>query len=186
MSTGPTRTASARRTATAPPPSCRRSRPTAPASCTVRPAAWAKSPVGRRPTSARSTDLNLNLCELRNIDIEIAAKEGVGFADVFWPMLTAGVRGAEELRHRLRHRRQGRRASRLGRHSVMAYAFLRAFGLDGDIGTFTVDLGQGRARPPEGMRSSLSRTASCGITSRRYPFCASGASRPRTTPSARV
>ena len=33
--------------------------------------------------------LNTNLCQLRNIGVEIAQAENVGFADVFWPMLTA-------------------------------------------------------------------------------------------------
>jgi hypothetical protein len=50
-------------------------------------------PVGKVPTWTRSGDatkeqLNLNLCELRNIDIELAASENVAFADVFWPMFT--------------------------------------------------------------------------------------------------
>ena len=39
---------------------------------------------------ATISDLNVNLCNLRNIGIEIAAKERVEFADVFWPMLVAG------------------------------------------------------------------------------------------------
>ena len=48
--------------------------------------------VGKVPGRNQSTNdtleaLNLNLCNLRNIGIEIAAKEKVGFADVFWPML---------------------------------------------------------------------------------------------------
>jgi hypothetical protein len=50
--------------------------------------------VGKRPqwskdTNATTEALNLNLCELRNIDLEIAQSEGCGFADVFWPMLNA-------------------------------------------------------------------------------------------------
>src|SRR5437870_3548442 len=52
--------------------------------------------VGKMPgwvKSANGTveDLNLNLCKLRNIGIEIAEKEKVGFADVFWPMISAGA-----------------------------------------------------------------------------------------------
>src|SRR5438552_4178076 len=52
--------------------------------------------VGKVPGWSKATNntldnLNLNLCTLRNIDIEIAEKEKVGFADVFWPMLTAGI-----------------------------------------------------------------------------------------------
>src|SRR5882724_6707485 len=38
---------------------------------------------------ATMEDLNLNLCQLRNIGLEIAKKEKVGFADVFLPMFVA-------------------------------------------------------------------------------------------------
>ena len=34
---------------------------------------------------------NLSLCELRNLGIDLAEQEHVGFADVFWPMITAGA-----------------------------------------------------------------------------------------------
>src|SRR5215510_6930777 len=56
--------------------------------------------VGKMPSWVKSAsgtieDLNLNLCTLRNIGIEVAAKERAGFADVFWPMLTAGVAGRD-------------------------------------------------------------------------------------------
>jgi len=43
------------------------------------------------------------------------------------------------LRHGFPHRRQRRRASRWAGHAIMAYAFLKSFGLDGDIGVLTVD-----------------------------------------------
>src|SRR5258707_172960 len=49
--------------------------------------------IGKVPQWSQFKDagkeaLNLNLCELRNIDVEIAQSENVGFADVFWPMFT--------------------------------------------------------------------------------------------------
>ena len=74
-----------------------------------------KVPSWQKRTNDTVLDLNLNLCHLRNIDIEIAEKERVGFADVFWPMLTAGVEAQQAIRRQLRHRRPRRRASRLGR-----------------------------------------------------------------------
>src|SRR5882762_7278122 len=49
-----------------------------------------KMPGWVKTASGTVEDLNLNLCNLRNIGIEIADQEQVGFADVFWPMLTAG------------------------------------------------------------------------------------------------
>ena len=57
-------------------------------------------------------------------------------------------------------------------HLVMAYAFLKALGCDGDIGRITVDLAgqQGRGHRAA-TRSSLAETASVEIESTRYPFC---------------
>src|SRR5258706_6525652 len=61
----------------------------------VRPIQGSPGCVGKVPgwvkvANGAVADLNVNLCTLRNIGIELAAKEDVGFADVFWPMLTAG------------------------------------------------------------------------------------------------
>jgi hypothetical protein len=54
---------------------------------------------------------------------------------------------------------------------IMAYAFLKAFGLDGDLGTFTVDLAQGKARASGGHEIVTFKEGELKITSRRYPFC---------------
>ncbi|MEY2411358.1 MAG: hypothetical protein QOF48_4028, partial [Verrucomicrobiota bacterium] len=55
-----------------------------------------KIPGWVKGTNGTVDDLNANLCTLRNIDIELAAREKVRFADVFLPMLNAGF----EARHR--------------------------------------------------------------------------------------
>ena len=119
-------------------------------------------------------DLNLNLCRLRNIDIGIAAREQINFADLFWPLLTAGFSA---------HQKYGADYELNGKdgvhpdwagHLVMAYAFLKALGLPGDIGTFTVDLGTGRAAASSGHTVDGFTNGRLTITSRRYPFCAAG------------
>jgi len=43
-----------------------------------------KMPSWVKTASGTVDDLNLSLCTLRNLDIEMAAREGVTFADVFW------------------------------------------------------------------------------------------------------
>lgn len=95
--------------------------------------------VGKRKKWSEEA-LNLSLCHLRNIDVAIAQEEKVGFADVFWPMLTAGFEA--QRRYGEDYAVAGKDAVHPGwaGHLIMAYAFLRALNLDGEIGTFTVDM----------------------------------------------
>ena len=131
-----------------------------------------KIPSWQKRTNDTVLDLNLNLCQLRNIDIEIAEKESVGFADVFWPMLTAGLEA---------QRRYGTNYAIAGHdgvhpgwagHTLMAYAFLKAFGLKGEIGSFAVDLLHNRMSVSPGHQLVSARDGEFVIKSSRYPFCA--------------
>jgi hypothetical protein len=63
----------------------------------------------------------------------------------------------------------------------MAHCFLRALGLDGDIGTFTVDLAGGKAVVTEGHKLESFAGGELAITSTRYPFCDGGATNDTTT-----
>lgn len=125
-------------------------------------------------SKATSQDMNLSLCELRNLGIEIATAAGVGFADVFWPMLKARVRATQ------RYGDVYQLAGKDGVHPdwaggfVMAYAFLKAMGLDGHIGTIKVDLQAIRAEATPGHEVAGFRDGEARIVSHRYPFCASG------------
>ena len=117
-------------------------------------------------------DLNLNLCRLRDIDIEIADKEQVGFADVFWPMLTAGV--AAQKKYNANYAIAGTDGIHPGwaGHTVMAYAFLKAMGLKGDIGVFVVDVKKSKMMVSPGHTLVSAKDGEFTITSSRYPFCA--------------
>jgi len=117
---------------------------------------------------------NLNLCTLRNIGIEIAATEKVRFADVFWPMLTAGYDGMQK--YGTNYAIAGKDGVHPGWAGsfVMAYAFLESFGLDGEIGTFTVDLKSGKAKTSKGHDVVSAKDGVIEIKSSRYPFCATG------------
>ncbi len=114
--------------------------------------------------------LNLNLCKLRNIDVEIAEQERVGFADVFWPMLIAGFEA--EKRYGPDYAVSGKDAVHPGwaGHLIMAYAFLRALNLDGDIGTITVDLKANKAKVSKGHVLLAHHGGELEIRSSRYPF----------------
>jgi hypothetical protein len=56
--------------------------------------------------------------------------------------------------------------------TVMAYAFLKTLGVDGDIGTFTIDLKSGKAKVSKGHELVSARDGEFVIKSSRYPFCA--------------
>ncbi len=58
-------------------------------------------------------------------------------------------------------------------HLVMAYAFLKAMGLDGNIGTVTVDMA-GKATASLGHRVLAADKGKVEIESARYPFCFTG------------
>ena len=116
-------------------------------------------------------DLNLSLCNLRNIGIELAQKEKVGFADVFWPMLTGGVEARN--RYGTNYAIAGADGVHPGwaGHTVMAYAFLKALGLKGEIGAFTVDLKKNRIKVSAGHEVLASKEGEFHLKSSRYPFC---------------
>ncbi len=116
-------------------------------------------------------DLNSNLCQLRNLGIEIAKKEDVGFADVFWPMLVAGIEAQKQ--YGTNYAIAGKDGVHPGwaGHTLMAFAFLRALGLNGDIGAFTVDLGKDKMTASQGHEVVSAKDGVFEVKSTRYPFC---------------
>ncbi len=116
--------------------------------------------VGRIPRWAPKLDdtlldLNLSLCRFRNLDIEIAKQEDVAFADVYWPMLTGAVAAKKEYgANYALNSSDGVHPGWAG-HLVMAYAYLKAMGLDGQIGTFTVNLKHNKIKVTAGHRASF-------------------------------
>ncbi|MEN6332857.1 MAG: hypothetical protein ABFE01_01275, partial [Phycisphaerales bacterium] len=100
--------------------------------------------------------------------------EKVGFADVFCPMLIGGFEAKKRFGDDyMIAGKDGVHPGWAG-HLVMAYAFLKAMGLDGQIGTITVNLADGKATASEGHRVLASGSGRVEIESSRYPFCAAG------------
>ena len=125
-------------------------------------------------SKATTEEMNLNLCQLRNLDIDIAGAEHVAFADVFWSMLKGSFFATQ---------RYGEVYQLCGKdgvhpdwagHFVMAYAFLKALGVDGHIGTITIDLQAIAASATPGHEVVRFDDGEAQIVSHRYPFCASG------------
>jgi lysophospholipase L1-like esterase len=135
--------------------------------------------VGKMPAwvqRAQGTveDLNHSLAQFRNVGVGLANEEHVGFADVFCPMLVGGFEAKQ--RYSSDYMIAGKDGVHPGwaGHLVMAYAFLKAMGLDGQIGTITVDMADGKAAVTEGHRVLAAVPGRMEIESSRYPFCATG------------
>ena len=140
--------------------------------CAGKIAGWVKSRAGTLDQH------NIHLCALRDIAMGVAEREGVRFADIFWPMFQAQVLAPGQ--HHATKERPYEVAGKDGIHPgwagqvLMAWAFLRAMGLDGNIGTITVDLAAGRASASPGHRIESFRDGKLTLVSSRYPFCARG------------
>ena len=131
-----------------------------------------KVPSWKNDPNSTTMDLNLNLGHIRDIGVEIAEKEQVGFADVFWPMLSAGV--AAQKQFDAKYAIAGADGVHPGwaGHTVMAYAFLKAMGLSGDIGAFIVDVKKSKVMVSSGHAVVSAKDGKFTIRSSRYPFCA--------------
>lgn len=117
---------------------------------------------------------NKTLAELRDIAKEIATAHGAGFADVHSVMLDVMAKakakygedypvGGTDGVHPLPNG-----------HLVMAYAFLKALGCDGNLGTITVDLSGNKGEATDGHKVLSANAGAVEVESTRYPFCVSG------------
>ncbi len=135
--------------------------------------------VGQMPAwvkQAKGTveDLNHSLAEFRNIGVRLAVEEQAAFADVFCPMLIGGFEAQRNIgADYMISGKDGVHPGWAG-HLVMAYAFLKAMGLDGQIGTITLNMAEGKATASEGHRVLAAEAGRVEVESSRYPFCASG------------
>jgi lysophospholipase L1-like esterase len=122
-------------------------------------------------SAEQATMYNKTLAALRDIDRELAKEEGVVFADVYAAMMEVMTQ-AKAKYGKAYHLAggDGVHPDRNG-HLVMAYAFLKALGCDGDIGTINVDLGAGTATATDGHKVQSVKDGSVEIVSERYPFC---------------
>ncbi len=135
-----------------------------------------KMPAWVKQAQGTVEDLNHSLAEFRNLGLRLASEEQVGFADVFCPMLVGGFE-AKRLwgQDYMISGKDGVHPGWAG-HLVMAYAFLTALGLDGQIATITLDMADGKATASEGHRVLAAEPDRMEVESSRYPFCAAGPS----------
>lgn len=136
--------------------------------------------IGKVPSWTNSeaytlTQLNQNLATLRNIDVMMAEKMHLPFADVYWNMMRASHKAQNLF---------GKDYAVPGKDGVhpgwsgqliMAHTFLKAMGLRGNIGTIRVQLDKESVKCSKGHELINFTDGSIKITSHRYPFCANDA-----------
>ena len=111
------------------------------------------------------------LRRLAQIAREVAAQEGVRYADVHGVFWHAMERAKAKFGPRYHVAGADGVHPAANGHLIIAYAFLKALGFDGNIGTFTVDLATRRVTVSEGHRLLSFADDSVQIQSTRYPFC---------------
>lgn len=114
---------------------------------------------------------NKTLASERDIAKEVAAEEGVVFADLFDTMVA--VSDKAKAKYGNKYPLCGGDGVHPGAngHLVMAYAFLKGLGCDGNIGTITVDLARNKADATAGHKVLSAKDGVVEIESTRYPFC---------------
>jgi len=114
---------------------------------------------------------NETLRQFSDIVREVAAEENVIFADVHTPMMEAMA--AAKAKYGAGYHLAGGDGVHPWQNGqlVMAYAFLKALGCDGDIGTITLDLTGGKAQATDGHEVLSCAGGAVELESTRYPFC---------------
>ena len=124
---------------------------------------WVKSARGTWET------LNLALLQFRNINIEVAEAEQVTFADVYWPMLAKGFETRAKYGDAFKLEGGDGVHPGWAGHVMMAAAYLKALGLDGDLGTVEVDLAARTAQGSAGQRVVPGQGGALTLISDRLP-----------------
>ncbi|HEY5743038.1 MAG TPA: SGNH/GDSL hydrolase family protein [Terrimicrobiaceae bacterium] len=124
-----------------------------------------------REGGIRAEEYNRTLRGLAEIAREVAVDKGAVYADVH--EVFREVMAKAKAKHGANYHVAGidgvHPAS--NGHLIIAYAFLKALGCDGNIGTIRVDLATKRASASEGHRVQSFDGETIEIESARYPFC---------------
>jgi lysophospholipase L1-like esterase len=126
----------------------------------------------KRPSVPSGEEYNKTLAALRDVAKQLAEQKHLPFADVYQPMHDvmekAKAKWGES--YPIAGAADGIHPQANG-HVVMAYAFLKALGVSGDIGTITVDLAAKKATATEGHTIKAMDSDAVIVESTKYPFC---------------
>ncbi len=125
---------------------------------------WVKSARGNQQ------DLNLSLSKFRNIALNVATTEKAGFADIYQPMLLVDFQAKKDIGPEFKI------AGKDGVHPgwagqvIMARAFLKAMGLDGNLGEISWDATSDKSSASGGHEIISSAGGKLKIRSTKLPF----------------
>jgi lysophospholipase L1-like esterase len=123
-------------------------------------------------TSVSAQEYNAQtLSGLAKIARQVAAEQGVAYADVHG--LFSETMAKAKAKHGPGYHVAGADGIHpaANGHLIIAYAFLKALGCDGDIGTISVDLPKNSATATDGHRVLSFTNGAIELESTRYPFC---------------
>ncbi len=123
---------------------------------------WVKDVDGRKM-------YNTTLASLGDISHEIARQQDLPFADIHAAM-AAAIANGEAASPGFNVGGDGTHVGPAG-HLMIAYALLKGLGLDGAVGTITVDLAANTAVGTPGQTIISLQGGTVEIESTRYPFC---------------
>jgi lysophospholipase L1-like esterase len=138
-------------------------------------------------TPATADEYNQTLGRLGEIAREVAKAEGCVFADVHTPVMQTMTKAKTALgeKYPVLGSTDGVHSGPNG-HLIMAYAFLKAMGFDGNIGTIEFDATKGQGTATEGHKVLSSQPGEIVIESVRYPYCFQRGSDHPTGPTASI
>lgn len=120
---------------------------------------------------------NQTLRALADVAKEVATRENVIFADVHSAMMESSANARAKYGEDYKIAGDGVHPHPNG-HLPMAYAFLKALGCDGSIGTVTVDFATKTATCDPAQKVLAMEGGTVRLESTRYPFYLAGAPRP--------
>jgi hypothetical protein len=121
-----------------------------------------------------ATTWNQNLALFRDTDRQIAEKQGVAFADIYSQMMEVMPKVKAAYGENYAFGGEDAARSPASGQLVIAYAFLKALGCDGAIGTITVDLAANKAEGTPGQKIISAQNGTVEVESSRYPYCFNG------------
>jgi lysophospholipase L1-like esterase len=124
-----------------------------------------------RNDPAKAEMYNKTLASLSDIDRQIARQQGVTFADLHGIMVDTMARAKAKYGPGYQVFGNDGVHPNWNGHLVMAYAYLKGLGCDGNIGTITYDAAAGTADTTAGHKVLSSDKSDIKLESSKYPFC---------------